>query len=679
MQSNRGFSSSTQGKSSMGRTTPSGKNNLPSTVPCYQPMEGIVSPHHNDVLCGRGVTTNRHPGNENFRGFVNRNKALYVTSTKRQKMTISRSIVEAVRNLDPPGRFLEKDVNTGLWSDIGDKKAVEKTSQALRDGAASLRKLLSDDLNDPDVMGAVFDDPNSPDAKLIMAKRKALQFQQQQQKAKASADKANAASTKINVDNNTSPSKVTQNLQNQTQIVSPGPSDASPSQHPMVSSSGYDEGHHHHPQYHHPYGDDHHHNYSENGWAASQQPYKYSYNRSNYYGRSHDSPPRHRMEGYHDMDISPPPSPRIEPNYSSRDRHNDGNEYWNAMNMSKDNTSNLFRELKHQASTSMSRSYHKSTSAPIPSSSRQRRNDYRFPSPPKSRDISANFVEVTQEGYYHCSSSRGTRLTGRFRGDGGSQYHYDPSQHTPDYHRSYSMGNHHNGLVTPSPTRKGFRASSHGSAFNDTKKYFEPPPPRSSYMRMDPNMNHDNYMNHYNSSYHPHHTNHNIATPPPGSKKDFYNEHPPSHQYHPPNDFFDKDQFFPDEYPGINNNRSFTEKSYDTKPSDSAWLRESPLMFEGLPMETTQTRCDNSSHGSHHSMKSDVTPLPYRTSPTTAFSSPFLGYLCCGPSFCDGPSQMDNCHAWSKPKTSENNGNASGSNSSQQQPQSKCVQPQESK
>lgn len=39
-----------------------------------QPMEGIADPHHNDVLCGRGVTTNRHKGNENFRGFVNRNK-----------------------------------------------------------------------------------------------------------------------------------------------------------------------------------------------------------------------------------------------------------------------------------------------------------------------------------------------------------------------------------------------------------------------------------------------------------------------------------------------------------------------------------------------------------------------------------------------------------------------------
>ena len=50
----------------------------PPPPPMYQPMEGIQTPHHNDVLCGRGVTTNRHPGNENFRGFVNRNKVCII-------------------------------------------------------------------------------------------------------------------------------------------------------------------------------------------------------------------------------------------------------------------------------------------------------------------------------------------------------------------------------------------------------------------------------------------------------------------------------------------------------------------------------------------------------------------------------------------------------------------------
>ncbi|KAL3921005.1 MAG: hypothetical protein SGILL_002984 [Bacillariaceae sp.] len=121
-----------------------------------QKMEDIEQPHHHDVLCGRGVTTNRHPGNASFRALVGLNKEQYITSTKREKMAISRSIVEAVRSLNPPGRFLDKSPETGLWFDVGHKRAVEKTSQALRDGAALLRKQLSADMGDPDFLNSVF-------------------------------------------------------------------------------------------------------------------------------------------------------------------------------------------------------------------------------------------------------------------------------------------------------------------------------------------------------------------------------------------------------------------------------------------------------------------------------------------------------------------------------------------
>jgi hypothetical protein len=40
----------------------------------HQPLTGIDRPHANDVLCGRGVTTNRHAGNESFRRLVGLNK-----------------------------------------------------------------------------------------------------------------------------------------------------------------------------------------------------------------------------------------------------------------------------------------------------------------------------------------------------------------------------------------------------------------------------------------------------------------------------------------------------------------------------------------------------------------------------------------------------------------------------
>lgn len=50
-----------------------------------------------------------------------------------QKPSVARVIVRAIRNGDPPGRFLRKDDATNKWVDVGDKKAAEKTSQALRE------------------------------------------------------------------------------------------------------------------------------------------------------------------------------------------------------------------------------------------------------------------------------------------------------------------------------------------------------------------------------------------------------------------------------------------------------------------------------------------------------------------------------------------------------------------
>ncbi len=71
------------------------------------------------------------------------NKQLYITLPKRQKMLLSRSIVNAVRSQNPPGRFLQKDGKTKLWFDVGDQRAQEKTSQALREGAPDIRKKVA--------------------------------------------------------------------------------------------------------------------------------------------------------------------------------------------------------------------------------------------------------------------------------------------------------------------------------------------------------------------------------------------------------------------------------------------------------------------------------------------------------------------------------------------------------
>lgn len=94
------------------------------------------------AVCGRGGGSNNHLGNESFRELVNEVKMPYVNCPKREKPLIARRIVEAVRNQTPPGRFLAKDPKTGLWNDIGDGKAREKTSQALREGAPVIRDMI---------------------------------------------------------------------------------------------------------------------------------------------------------------------------------------------------------------------------------------------------------------------------------------------------------------------------------------------------------------------------------------------------------------------------------------------------------------------------------------------------------------------------------------------------------
>mmetsp|Transcript_15706 Transcript_15706/g.23094 ORF Transcript_15706/g.23094 Transcript_15706/m.23094 type:complete len:658 (-) Transcript_15706:294-2267(-) len=108
------------------------------------PLANIENLHHHDVLCGRGGGTNNHVGNGHWRTLVQANKRLYISLPKRQKMFVAQSIVRAVRAQTPPGRFLQKD-KSGKWYDIGDQKAQEKTSQALREGAPDLRDEMKEE------------------------------------------------------------------------------------------------------------------------------------------------------------------------------------------------------------------------------------------------------------------------------------------------------------------------------------------------------------------------------------------------------------------------------------------------------------------------------------------------------------------------------------------------------
>lgn len=88
---------------------------------------------------------NYHAGNEHFRALVRKHKVAYVACPKPQKAKFSRMIVDEIKSRTPPGRFLKQDQATKLWYDIGEKKALDKTRQALREGAPEIMKEMNVD------------------------------------------------------------------------------------------------------------------------------------------------------------------------------------------------------------------------------------------------------------------------------------------------------------------------------------------------------------------------------------------------------------------------------------------------------------------------------------------------------------------------------------------------------
>uniref|UniRef100_A0A7S3DQD2 DUF6824 domain-containing protein n=1 Tax=Entomoneis paludosa TaxID=265537 RepID=A0A7S3DQD2_9STRA len=106
-----------------------------------QPLKDIETPEDTDVLSGRGNFVNYHPGNLMFRELVQKHKLAYVACPKPQKSGFAELIVADLRAQG--ARFLCRNESTKLWHDIGDKKALMKTRQALREGAPDIAERLT--------------------------------------------------------------------------------------------------------------------------------------------------------------------------------------------------------------------------------------------------------------------------------------------------------------------------------------------------------------------------------------------------------------------------------------------------------------------------------------------------------------------------------------------------------
>lgn len=100
-------------------------------------LEGITHPGLHDCLCGRGGHATNHPGNVQFRMLVSKYKDYYMGLSRYGKLQVAAEVVKLWRSQTPAGRFLAmtdpSNRENTTWHDIGDKEAIKKTSQCLRE------------------------------------------------------------------------------------------------------------------------------------------------------------------------------------------------------------------------------------------------------------------------------------------------------------------------------------------------------------------------------------------------------------------------------------------------------------------------------------------------------------------------------------------------------------------
>jgi hypothetical protein len=109
---------------------------------------GIADYNEYDVLSGRGSSINTHAGNGYFRYVINEHRRTYLNSKWQKRREIAKSIVDSIRARG--GRFLKQaneDDKNSLWYEIGDKGAIDKTTQALRQMKMRRKLMVEDEKN----------------------------------------------------------------------------------------------------------------------------------------------------------------------------------------------------------------------------------------------------------------------------------------------------------------------------------------------------------------------------------------------------------------------------------------------------------------------------------------------------------------------------------------------------
>jgi hypothetical protein len=115
-------------------------------------IENPFGVHDHDILSGRGAFVNGHIGNSRLRTLALDRKIQFDSGNYTEKRALATEVVQIIRTLDPPGRFLKrvaasakkpaKEGNDwilpprgldGTWEELNDEKAIHKACQVMRD------------------------------------------------------------------------------------------------------------------------------------------------------------------------------------------------------------------------------------------------------------------------------------------------------------------------------------------------------------------------------------------------------------------------------------------------------------------------------------------------------------------------------------------------------------------
>ena len=92
------------------------------------------SPRSVIVICSRGEV------NPYFNNLVRAVSIEYIATPKHLKSFFATEVLNQIRSLNPPGKFLKRDKQTGVYYEVSNEKALYKTRQSLNDLKAKIKR-----------------------------------------------------------------------------------------------------------------------------------------------------------------------------------------------------------------------------------------------------------------------------------------------------------------------------------------------------------------------------------------------------------------------------------------------------------------------------------------------------------------------------------------------------------